>query len=92
MTRAAAARPKAPMEIDPKVVDRSGDPFALVDDVAMRRRYQAADDLHERRLAASTDADKGDEFAGQDLQVDIVERGDDFSASRRKCSLESADR
>src|SRR5262245_13649344 len=64
------------LENDPEVVDGPGDALALVDDVALRRRYQAADDLHEGRLAASTDADKCDELARRDLEVDVIERGD----------------
>src|SRR6185437_13975427 len=37
---------------------------------------QAADDVEQRRLAATRRADDGDEFAGADVERHVVDRGD----------------
>ena len=80
------------LKYDAEVLDRPGDAFAFVDDVALRGYRQATDDFQQRSLAAAADADKGDEFTRRDLKVDVVERGDNLTASRGKSLPHACDR
>ncbi len=43
-------------------------------DVALIRRFHAGDDAQQRGLAAAGGAEQGDQLAGRDVEVDVVER------------------
>ena len=51
--------------------------FAVDGELAGAGREQVADESHEGGFAAAGGTDEGDEFAGGDLEVDVLQ-GDDF--------------
>ena len=52
---------------------RPGDRPAVEQHGAAARRDEAGDQVHQRRLAAARGADDGDEFAGSDVEADVVD-------------------
>ena len=63
---------------------------AVEDDLALARRMEAGEDLHQRRLAGAVVADHAQHLALGEMEVDVIERGDRAEELARCCGLPKA--
>ena len=66
---------------DASIGARLPDPLSIEEDLALCWSGEAGREVEERRLSAAARAEKRDEFALLDLEIDRAESLDDLSAS-----------